>query len=308
MHKRPTCLPTVCTYGSHTSTSFSPSSILGRPHTTCWKYLQLTNDKLVQAELALRFWREHQNLYLWAPIPLFTCRPVYRCLELALIQEWQPRLNYPFICQFFHPKKGLLKRPAMNTNAQFGLATLYGEVLAIDSHPRLSRTFWPLTDFNIGYSCGISFTTWDPTPKHGAKQQSIFDRTKGALHFAMSYVDLPLVFKSYIAPSLCRPSTPPLSGGKGNLPSSLWASRSVGSQSGLGDFPSAVSSTMASSHAGTPRTPAMSHRSKPYSSNMLHSWASSATTNPLCRVLVYGHHPDLLLPTLAKIQKCNTES
>ena len=48
-----------------------------------------------------------------------------RCLELALIQEWQPRLDYPFICQFFHPKQGLLKRSAMNTNAQFGLATLW---------------------------------------------------------------------------------------------------------------------------------------------------------------------------------------
>ena len=29
--------------------------------------------------------------------------------QLALIQEWQPRLNYPFICQFFHPRKGILK-------------------------------------------------------------------------------------------------------------------------------------------------------------------------------------------------------
>jgi hypothetical protein len=31
----------------------------------------------------------------------------------------------PFICQFFHPRKGILKKPAMNTNAQFGLATLW---------------------------------------------------------------------------------------------------------------------------------------------------------------------------------------
>jgi hypothetical protein len=44
---------------------------------------------------------------------------------MAIIQEWQPRLNYPFICQFFHPKKGILKKPALNTNAQFGLATLW---------------------------------------------------------------------------------------------------------------------------------------------------------------------------------------
>ena len=49
------------------------------------KFLQLSNDKLVHAELALRFWREHQNLYVWARIPLFVRRADYRCLELALI-------------------------------------------------------------------------------------------------------------------------------------------------------------------------------------------------------------------------------
>ena len=44
---------------------------------------------------------------------------------MAIIQEWQPRLNHPFICQFFHPRNGILKKPALNTNAQFGLATLW---------------------------------------------------------------------------------------------------------------------------------------------------------------------------------------
>ena len=81
----------------------------------CHAYLQLSNDNLVQGELARRFWREHQNLYVWAPIPLFVRRADYRCLELALIQEWQPWLNYPFICQFFHPREELLKKRTMNT-------------------------------------------------------------------------------------------------------------------------------------------------------------------------------------------------
>ena len=86
------------------------------------KFLQLSNDKLVHAELALRFWHEHQNLYVWAPA-LF----LYVELNIAAlnIQEWQPRLNYPFMCHFCHPRKGILKKPAMNTNAQFGLATLW---------------------------------------------------------------------------------------------------------------------------------------------------------------------------------------
>ena len=98
---------------------------LDREYSRSRKYLQLTNERLVQAELALRYWHDHDNLYIWAPIPIYTDRVDYRSLEMALIQEWQPRLNHPFICQFFHPKKGLLKKPILNTNAQFGLATLW---------------------------------------------------------------------------------------------------------------------------------------------------------------------------------------
>jgi len=98
--------------------------VMDREYSRSRKYLQLTNERLVQAELALRYWQEHDNLYIWAPIPIYTDRNDYRSLEMALIQEWQPRLNYPFICQFFHPKKGLLKKSLLNTNAQFGLATL----------------------------------------------------------------------------------------------------------------------------------------------------------------------------------------
>ena len=98
---------------------------LDREHGRSRKYLQLTNERLVPAELALRYWREHDNLYIWAPIPIYTDRADYRSLEMAIIQEWQPRLNYPFICQFFHPRKGILQKPALNTTAQFGLATLW---------------------------------------------------------------------------------------------------------------------------------------------------------------------------------------
>ena len=79
---------------------------LDREYSRTRKYYQLTHDRLVQAELALRYWREQKNLFIWVPIPLFTCRTDFRCLELALIQEWQPRLNYPFICQFFPSQEG----------------------------------------------------------------------------------------------------------------------------------------------------------------------------------------------------------
>ena len=98
-------------------------NVLDREHSRSRKFLQLTNERLVHAELALRYWQEHDNLYAWAPIPIYTNRSDFRCLELALIQEWQPRLNFPFICQFFHPKRGLLKKPPLNTNSQFGYPT-----------------------------------------------------------------------------------------------------------------------------------------------------------------------------------------
>ena len=100
-------------------------STLDREYSRARKYLQLTNERLVQAELALRYWQDHDNLYIWAAMIVYTNRTDYRSLEMALIQEWQPKLNYPFICQFFHPKKGILKKTLLNTNSQFGLATLW---------------------------------------------------------------------------------------------------------------------------------------------------------------------------------------
>eukprot|EP00435_Cladocopium_sp_Y103_P040576 s1430_g11.t1 len=101
------------------------NGVMSREHSRLRKFLQLGNDRLVQAELSLRYWHEQNSLFTSNPFPIFIRRPDFRSLELALIQEWQPRLNYPFICQFFHPRKGLLKRPAMSLNPQFGLATLW---------------------------------------------------------------------------------------------------------------------------------------------------------------------------------------
>jgi hypothetical protein len=44
---------------------------------------QVEHDKLVQAGVALGFWQDHENLFMWAPIPRFVRRADYRCLELA---------------------------------------------------------------------------------------------------------------------------------------------------------------------------------------------------------------------------------
>ena len=127
----PECLHSFHSYHEHAAKVLcwvrhaSHHHTLDREYSRSRKYLPLNNERLAQAELALRYRQEHDNLYIWARIPIYTERADYRCLELALIKEWQPRLNYPFICQFFHPRKGILKKPALNTNAQFGLATLW---------------------------------------------------------------------------------------------------------------------------------------------------------------------------------------
>ena len=164
--------------------------VLDREYSRTRKYCQLTHDRLVQAEPALRYWREHQNLFVWAPIPLFTCRTDFRCMELALIQEWQPRLNFPFICQFFHPKKGLLKRPAMNTNAQFGLATLwhrYGTVHVIVSLQQPSKPFWHRTDSRADFNYGISSMIWVPTQRPDLTPPDYFVLRKGVFISATPY-------------------------------------------------------------------------------------------------------------------------
>ena len=127
----PECLHSFHSYHEHAAKVLcwvrhaSHHHTLDREYSRSRKYLPLNNERLAQAELALRYQQEHDNLYIWARIPIYTERADYRCLELALIKEWQPRLNYPFICQFLHPRKGILKKPALNTNAQFGLATLW---------------------------------------------------------------------------------------------------------------------------------------------------------------------------------------
>ena len=177
---------------------------------------QLTHDKLVQAELAVRFWQEQTNLYVWAPIPLFVERADYPCLELALIQEWQPRLNYPFICQFFHPRKGILKKLAMNTNAKFGFATLWR---------RAKHKFNPQVVKDILASDRFQnrLELWTIIHSLGSNTKARFEQTKmlrsnEVLPIAIHYVGWQTIFRSHTAHSLSRPSTHPYGGGRESRP------------------------------------------------------------------------------------------
>ena len=78
---------------------------MSREYRRSRKFFQLTKDRLAQAQLALRYWKEHDNLYIWAPIPIYTERTDYRCLELALIQEWQhARTNHSYVSSSIHGK------------------------------------------------------------------------------------------------------------------------------------------------------------------------------------------------------------
>ena len=98
-----------------------------REYSRSRKYLQLTNDeRLVQAELALRYWREHDKLYIWAPIPIYTERTDYRSLEMAIIQEWQPRLNYSIHLPVLSPKE----RHPQETGLEHKRAVWSGHVMA----------------------------------------------------------------------------------------------------------------------------------------------------------------------------------
>ena len=89
------------------------------------KFLQLKSDRLVLCEVALRYWETFDNLFQWAPIPLRTDPLNFRAFETALIQEWQPPLNYPFINQFHHPQKGLLRKAPLSQTTQFGARCLW---------------------------------------------------------------------------------------------------------------------------------------------------------------------------------------
>ena len=54
------------------------------------------------------FGNRFDNFWMWSIFPLSTDNPNFWALEQALIQLWQPRLNTPFIYQFFNCRKGLI--------------------------------------------------------------------------------------------------------------------------------------------------------------------------------------------------------
>lgn len=75
-------------------------------------------------------------------------------MEQALIQLWQPKLNFPFISQFFIPGKGIIHRQPFSNSRRFGIQSLWrkkwrhtGEEVKKILHSHLFQSpvrVWPL--------------------------------------------------------------------------------------------------------------------------------------------------------------------
>ena len=93
---------------------------LEREHTRFRKFKQVNDGQFVLSELAIRYWSHCNNFFLWSPVPIYVRRERHWALEHALIQLWQPKLNFPFISQMFIPRKGIIHRQPFSNSRQFG--------------------------------------------------------------------------------------------------------------------------------------------------------------------------------------------
>ena len=116
------------------------STILDREHTRFRKFIQVQQNKFVLAEVALRFWNKFDNFWMWSIFPLFTDNPNFWALEQALTQLWQPRLNTPFIYQFFNCRKGLIVQRPFSSTRQFGTCSLWRKLRWASTPQRVRAT------------------------------------------------------------------------------------------------------------------------------------------------------------------------
>ena len=118
------------------------STVLDREHTRFRKFVQVQQNKFVLAEVALRFWNRFDNFWMWSIFPLFTDNPNFWALEQALIQLWQPRLNTPFIYQFFKCRKGLIVQRPFSSTRQLGTFSLWRKLRWASTPQRIRKTFY----------------------------------------------------------------------------------------------------------------------------------------------------------------------
>ena len=118
------------------------STVLDREHTRFRKFIQAQQNKFVLAEVALRFWNRFDNFWMWSILPMFTDNPNFWALEQAVIQLWQPRLNTPFIYQFFNCRKGLIVQRPFSSTRQFGTFSLWRKLRWASTPQRVRATFY----------------------------------------------------------------------------------------------------------------------------------------------------------------------
>ena len=119
-------------------------TVQGRENSRKRKTKQISQEKLVQAELALRWWHRTGSYDTFATIVVHraaTRLPVIT-KEQLLIQRWQPELNFPWILRlplstnpFLEPptppipecrSKTLAKSPEATPNYDLAMVTPYG--------------------------------------------------------------------------------------------------------------------------------------------------------------------------------------
>ena len=159
---------------------------LEREHTRFRKFKQVNEGHFVLSELAIRYWSHCNNFFLWSPVPIYIRRERHWALEHALIQLWQPKLNFPFISQMFIPRKGIIHRQPFSNSRQFGIRTLWRKKRWKHT-ARTSKNCWTPPCFWTESESGPFFKTWDPIPGSAMNKLNLFVASilafRDAMHF-----------------------------------------------------------------------------------------------------------------------------
>ena len=96
------CYVRVTTSQMHKAFSYvgcSTGTLTTRESNRNRKFQQLQNQAIAHAELALRWWKKHNNYHQYVPLTIQHSIPTpdLQTVEAAYIQQLQPRLNYTYI-------------------------------------------------------------------------------------------------------------------------------------------------------------------------------------------------------------------
>ena len=100
---------------------------------------------------------------------------------------WQPKLSFPFISQFFTPRKEIIKKQPFSNSRQFGIKSLYGERKDGNTQARVSDNYLTLLYFSTESNFGPFSKTWTPTQEDTTNNASLSKAStlasKDVMHF-----------------------------------------------------------------------------------------------------------------------------